>query len=273
VRCHGLHGLAKVVLGFGFITMAAGSGRAFAQSFEARDRAKAYLAAGNKLYGDGDYEGALNQYQQAYAAFPSPKLLFNQAQAYRGLARHVEAIEAYESFLMEDPQADAALRDEARTHMIALRAKVASVEVVSDTDGADISIDGKTRGKTPLPRPLLVAPGAHIVLVKKAGVSHTHYEKIEPQKGDKLRVSAVLERRAGPYDLRARDDGGGGGRADLVAPEQREADSGGGPVYTRWWFWTLIGAAVVGGVTAAVLITRKPEDCPTPTATFGCTKV
>ena len=40
-----------------------------------------------------------------------------------------------------------------------------------------------------------------------------------------------------------------------------EADSS--PFYTRWWFWTIVGAAVVGGVVAAVVLSSgidKP-DC------------
>jgi len=31
------------------------------------------------------------------------------------------------------------------------------------------------------------------------------------------------------------------------------------PVYKRWWFWTVIGVAVAGATTAAILATR-PED-------------
>lgn len=35
------------------------------------------------------------------------------------------------------------------------------------------------------------------------------------------------------------------------------------PVYKKWWFWTTIGlgaAAVAGGVTAGVLLSRPPPD-------------
>lgn len=40
----------------------------------------------------------------------------------------------------------------------------------------------------------------------------------------------------------------------------REAPSEG--VWTRWWFWTAVGAVVVGGVTATVLLTRPKEKVP-----------
>ena len=36
------------------------------------------------------------------------------------------------------------------------------------------------------------------------------------------------------------------------------------PLYARWWFWTGIGAVVVGGVVAALLLTHTPDrpGCP-----------
>ncbi len=48
------------------------------------------------------------------------------------------------------------------------------------------------------------------------------------------------------------------------APEAQPA-----PVYTRWWFWTIIGAAVVGGVVTAVVLssgTDRPA-CSAPGVT------
>lgn len=35
-----------------------------------------------------------------------------------------------------------------------------------------------------------------------------------------------------------------------------------GGIWSRWWFWTAVGAVVLGGVTATVLLTRPKEKAP-----------
>lgn len=40
-----------------------------------------------------------------------------------------------------------------------------------------------------------------------------------------------------------------------------QARSSGG-IWSRWWFWTAVGAVVLGGVTATVLLTRPKEKAP-----------
>jgi len=44
---------------------------------QAKAQAQALLSEGTRLYGEGDVAGALEKFQAAYAAFPSPKLMFN----------------------------------------------------------------------------------------------------------------------------------------------------------------------------------------------------
>lgn len=46
-------------------------------------------------------------------------------------------------------------------------------------------------------------------------------------------------------------------------PPPSDAGSEHSPLYTRWWFWTVIGVAVAGGVTTAVLLSsgKSRPDC------------
>jgi hypothetical protein len=67
---------------------------------QAKAQAQALLGQGTKLYQQGDVAGALEKFNAAYAAYPSPKLMFNIGQANRDLSRPVEAIEAFEKFLV-----------------------------------------------------------------------------------------------------------------------------------------------------------------------------
>ena len=48
------------------------------------------------------------------------------------------------------------------------RERVARVEVVAETSGAEVFIDGRSRGVTPLARPVLVEAGPHQVVVQPA---------------------------------------------------------------------------------------------------------
>ena len=66
---------------------------------QSKAKAQDLLTEGSDLYEKGDYAGALEKFNAAYAAYPSPKLMFNIGQANRDLSRPVEALEAFEKFL------------------------------------------------------------------------------------------------------------------------------------------------------------------------------
>ena len=57
-------------------------------------RAKRLLASGSAKYEAGDYDGALNDFLQAYSAVHNPKIQFNIGQAYRHLAKREPVAEA-----------------------------------------------------------------------------------------------------------------------------------------------------------------------------------
>ena len=52
----------------------------------------------------------------------------------------------------------------------------------------------------------------------------------------------------------------------VAAPEPVAEDDT--PVYKQWWFWTVIGVAVVGGVTAGLVVGLQ-DDEPTPTGVLN----
>src|SRR5256885_5737044 len=101
------------------------SSPARAQSSDARERARALLAEGAKLFDDGDYEGALGKFEAAHRLVPSPKLYFNIGQAQRSLARDVEALEAFEAFVAQAHDAPPERRREAEQAIAALGRRIA----------------------------------------------------------------------------------------------------------------------------------------------------
>jgi hypothetical protein len=128
---------------------------------EDKTRAQALLKEGAKLYEKGDLADALEKFNQAYASYASPKLLFNIGQASRGLGRPVDALEAFERFLAEVKDAPADMTDEARVSVSELQAKVGRLLIECPTAGAEIRVDGKMVGTAPIEKLIAAMPGGH----------------------------------------------------------------------------------------------------------------
>jgi tetratricopeptide (TPR) repeat protein len=104
---------------------------------QAKARAQGLLNAGSELYGKGDYAGVLEKFNAAYAANPSPKLMFNIGQANRDLSRPVEALEALEKFLASDTNASPETTAEARNAVAELREKLGQIRIDCEMPGAE----------------------------------------------------------------------------------------------------------------------------------------
>ncbi len=90
-----------------------------------RSRARALFKAGNALYTDGDYEGALAKYQAARALYPNYKIDLNIAYTLDDLKRPAEAIKEFERFLEAGgDSAPAEVVRKARARMEALKAQL-----------------------------------------------------------------------------------------------------------------------------------------------------
>ncbi len=100
--------LFAVALGLaGFVGLAAIAPRpaaaAPAPTPEALQRARALAEQGRAFHDRGEYQRAVDAYQEAYVLAPSPALLFNLGQAYRLGGDCTNATLMYRSFLRTDP--------------------------------------------------------------------------------------------------------------------------------------------------------------------------
>ncbi len=101
---------------------------AVAQDFDARprpspeDRRRAVelYEQSRPALRSGEYAEARDMLLEAYALFPQPALRVSLGRAYDGLGDHAHAIEQYEAYLEEDP--DASDHGEIETRLVALRA-------------------------------------------------------------------------------------------------------------------------------------------------------
>jgi hypothetical protein len=214
-----------------------GAAPARAQSeAEQKEHARELAREGAELFKDGNRRAAVVKFEEAYAAYPSPALLYNLGKAYAGLSDDVKAHRALTRFLRESAADD--FDEMRRAEVEALLADVATrVAVTTITApkfaGATLEVDGEAIGAAPLPDPIAVAPGVH-ELTARRGKALVARKRVSLQAGA---VAVEL--------VRIEDD------LEKVFIT-REVDRA-RPIYKKWWFWTAIGAAAVSTVTAIIV--------------------
>jgi hypothetical protein len=211
---------------------------------KAKARAQTLLSEGTAAYGHGDYAAALDKFTAAYKIFPSPKLWFNIGQANRDLGRPVDAVAAFDRFLRDAGDISPEMLTEARRSAAELKTKLGQIKVSCATDGAEITIDGKQVGSTPLGQMVWTTPGRHQVAVQRAGFSPA-IEDVVVDTGKATAVSFELR----PIDLRPANRTG-----DTAALGAAPGGAGRKPIYRRTGFWIGVGVVVAAGAATAVIL-------------------
>ena len=170
-----------------------------------REQAAELVDQGTERYQAGDYEGALERFDQAYRAYPSPKIFLNQGGALRKLGRRAEAAQAYHRFLTETDfsglSADKVRL--ARQALGELEVALGRVRLEVRPPAAAAAVDGRPAG-VPLDRPIFVEPGKHLIRVSASGYVDRELS-VEVAALEELHVPLTLERaRAGSGSGRSR---------------------------------------------------------------------
>ena len=194
-RAIGILGVAAVVVFVGVAGLPSPA-RATAED-DARATAKAKLVEGGDLLKQGEYAAALGRFQEAYELVRSPKIQYNFGLAYMGLGRKADAADAFEKFLAEATDANPDLRANAERHRSTLGQQVGTLVVECAVNGAEVSVDGRSRGVTPLAAPIRLDPGPHQLIVEKEGAP-PFVEKLSVVAGKRLTLEARLSTAAAP---------------------------------------------------------------------------
>jgi tetratricopeptide (TPR) repeat protein len=154
-------------------------------------------------YKTGEYELALEGFKGAYLISQEPAILFNIGQCQRQLNQFDEAIKAYKTFIRDAPQDP--LTENAKTRIkeleeeLAKLAKLGSIQVLTNPDGALVFVDEKEIGKAPIQLKNVNA-GEHTILVQQSG--YYPYElRFELQPGQAFSVRAPLRVEEDERDL------------------------------------------------------------------------
>jgi hypothetical protein len=165
--------------------------RAEAENEAAKAAARAKVQEGVARYTRGELQGALDLFDEAFALFPTPVIQFNRAQALRGLHREAEAAHALEEFLREASTASPERRKEAEQDLRETKRVLGRLKVACDVDGAEVLVDGRLVGKTPLAAPVWVKAGTRQVKVQKAGLP-TFARSLEVVAAEEQALAATL---------------------------------------------------------------------------------
>ncbi|HVX96123.1 MAG TPA: PEGA domain-containing protein [Polyangia bacterium] len=242
-----------------------GAGVAHGASTKDKQRATALLREGAALLEHEDYAEALGKFTEAYGLVPSPKIQFDIGLAAEGLARPAEASRAYQAYVDGATGDTAARRAEAQGRITALRSRVTLLHITSDLSGASVTVDGVDEGTTPLPRPLVVSPGAHQIVLAAPGAT-TWTRAVRGDAGATIELQARLQPPPAAAEseapraaeerpnLQAPDDAATHGHAPAPLSEPAAPDDGAKPVYERGWFWATVGGVAAAGAVAAFLL-------------------
>lgn len=161
--------------------------------------AKKDFESGLKLYGDSSYAEALIAFEQSYKLGGRPSALKNLAQCHRNLKHFVEAYEAYDQMLtLHEAALSAPDKKAVQQALEEIAILTGTIQISANETGADVEIDTKDLGKTPLAKPKRVSVGAHAVKVSKSGF--TTFEttvNVGSQDTKKLDVVLAVEKNLG----------------------------------------------------------------------------
>jgi hypothetical protein len=214
---------------------------------EKRKDAQVFFDTGVDLARTGDAKGALSAFRSAYEMYPNFRVLYNIGQLCARLGDGACAVRSYEQYLRDGGRSIPAKRRAAvESEIQALSRTLAGVTVTVDAPGAEIRIDDEVVGVAPLPGPVAVSAGDHVVAAVHAG--RRAEKRIQVVSGDSASVELEL-----PEEAPAAPEGEGDGEKDAEPAEAVAKESPPRPFPVVPWAVTG-GLAVATGVVAVLAI-------------------
>lgn len=175
------------------------------------------IAAGDKAARAKDWQGALDHYQASYKAAPSWRAQLGVADALYQIGRLGESYEQYDDAQKTyGAKYGAGERNLVNTRIKDLTGKTGWLSIRLAESGADVAIDGKSIGTSPVPALIRVAVGSHEVTITKDGfqpyVGHGEVTAdgkaiVEATLAPQPKTGHLVVRSAGPEPLRVTVDG------------------------------------------------------------------
>lgn len=151
-----------------------GNNEAFAQAQDAiTTEARKRFLEGVSLFDQKKYEEARTAFLQAYALKNHPDVLLNLAQSEVLSGHPLDAANHYRDFLSDPATANHPKRAEAEQGLATARTKLGRVQFTVDAPDAELLLDGKKVGSSPMAEAVDVLPGPHVAEARKAGKTNS----------------------------------------------------------------------------------------------------
>ncbi len=152
------------------VALAAAPVRRPASADDATEQAKAHFRRGTELYRQARYRDAIAEFEAAYKLKPHGVLHYNVAQCHEKLGDIPAALRSYHDYLREVPDAEDKANVLAAMANLESRLAATGVQqmlVYTDPPGAEVIVDGQSRGRTPFS--MVLPHGMHLVSLVKGG--------------------------------------------------------------------------------------------------------
>jgi hypothetical protein len=135
-----------------------------------KEEARKHYDRAIELVDDGQLEGAIVEFQRSYDLTHHFAVLYNIGQVFVSLAKPVEAVDAYERYLVGGGRnIPAARRAEVEQEITRQKARIATLEIRGLPEGVVVRVDGKEIGKAPTAAPVRVGVGTHAIAASAEG--------------------------------------------------------------------------------------------------------
>lgn len=133
------------------------------------EKAKAAFTLGVDLFEQGDFQGAARAFTEANAARPHPVYLYNLGLTYERLGDDVRVVDTLTELLRDPGVLKPDKVEVAKAALARAKARIGTVEIVCDVEGADVDASDGEVGKCPVAGTIRRPPGLLFLTVTANG--------------------------------------------------------------------------------------------------------
>ena len=162
--------ILRALLGASLLPLGLLLGSGEARGDQKSDEASQHFKSGVSFYKDHDYPAALVEFKKAYELLPNYVVLYNLGQTARELKDYASALTSFEKYLADGgTKVTPSRRKSVQTSIDELRQKVGTLKITTNVDGAEILIDDRAVGASPLASPVTVNVGRRKLSASSGG--------------------------------------------------------------------------------------------------------